>query len=146
MTIMKKIMTITAAVFFFTAIASADDRHVDVNRLPETIKTFLNTNYPSVQILYSTKDDDLIRPEYNVALENGVRLEFHNDGTLKQIEAKDGVPSSLIPAQIVQFVKGRYPDAHVTGYEVDRRHYEIKLSNRMELKFSKNYNLIEIDD
>ena len=41
-TIMKKIMTITAAVFFFAAIASADDRHVDVNRLPETIKTFLN--------------------------------------------------------------------------------------------------------
>lgn len=146
MTIMKKIMTITAAVFFFAAIASADDRHVDVNRLPETIKTFLNTNYPSVQILYSTKDDDLIRPEYNVALENGVRLEFHNDGTLKQIEAKDGVPSSLIPAQIVQFVNGRYPDAHVTGYEVGRKHYEIKLSNRLELKFSKNYNLIEIDD
>lgn len=146
MTIMKKIMTITAAVFFFAAIASADDRHVDVNRLPETIKTFLNTNYPSVQILYSTKDDDLIRPEYNVALENGVKLEFHNDGTLKQIEAKDGVPSSLIPAQIVQFVNGRYPDAHVTGYEVDWRHYEIKLSNRLELKFSKNYNLIEIDD
>lgn len=146
MTIMKKIMTITAAVFFFAAIASADDRHVDVNRLPETIKTFLNTNYPSVQILYSTKDDDLIRPEYNVALENGVKLEFHNDGTLKQIEAKDGVPSSLIPAQIVQFVNGRYPDAHVTAYEVDRRHYEIKLSNRLELKFSKNYNLIEIDD
>ena len=143
---MKKIMTITAAVFFFAAIASADDRHVDVNRLPETIKTFLNTNYPSVQILYSTKDDDLIRPEYNVALENGVRLEFHNDGTLKQIEAKDGVPSSLIPAQIVQFVNGRYPDAHVTGYEVGRKHYEIKLSNRLELKFSKNYNLIEIDD
>ena len=130
-------MTITAAVFFFAAIASADDRHVDVNRLPETIKTFLNTNYPSVQILYSTKDDDLIRPEYNVALENGVRLEFHNDGTLKQIESKDGVPSSLIPAQIVQFVKGRYPDAHVTCYEVDRRHYEIKLSNRMVLLFVK---------
>ncbi len=143
---MKKIMTIAAAVFFFAAISSADDRHVDVNRLPETIKTFLNTNYPSVQILYSTKDDDLIRPEYNVALENGVRLEFHNDGTLKQIEAKDGVPASLIPVQIAQFVKGRYPDAHIVGYEVDRKHYEVKLSNCLDLKFSKNYNLIEIDD
>lgn len=143
---MKKILTIAAAVFFFAAMASADDRHVDVNRLPETIKTFLNSNYPSVQILYSTKDDDLIRPDYNVALENGVRLEFNNDGTLKKIEAKDGVPTSMIPAQIVQYVKGRYPDTHFVGYEVDRKHYEVKLSNRLELKFSKNYNLIEIDD
>lgn len=143
---MKKIITIAAAVFFFAAIASADDRHVDVNRLPETIKTFLNSNYPSVQILYSTKDDDLIRPDYNVALENGVRLEFYNDGDLKKIEAKDGVPVSLIPVQIVQFVKGRYPDALIVDYEVDRKHYEVKLSNRLELNFSKNYNLIEIDD
>lgn len=143
---MKKIMTIAAAVFFFAAIASADDRHVDVSRLPEAVKTFLNSNYPSVQILYSTKDDDLIRPEYNVALENGVKLEFYNDGVLKKIEARDGIPASLIPAQIVQYVKGRYPDAHFVGYEVDRRHYEVKLSNRLELKFSKNYNLIEIDD
>ena len=139
-------MTIAAAVFFFAAIASADDRHVDVNRLPETIKTFLNSNYPSVQILYSTKDDDLIRPDYNVALENGVKLEFYNDGALKKIDARDGVPSSLIPVQIVQYVKGRYPDALFVGYEVDRKHYEVKLSNRLELKFSKNYNLIEIDD
>ena len=85
-------------------------------------------------------------PDYNVALENGVRLEFYNNGALKSIGCRDGIPTGLIPIQIVEFAKVRYPDAYFVEYEVDRQHFDVKLSNRIELKFSKNYNLMEIDD
>lgn len=143
---MKKILTISISALLFAAIASADNKPIDVTRLPEPAKTFLNANYHDVQVLYATKDDDLILPDYNVALANGVSLEFYNDGAFKKIEAREGVPAGLVPVQIVEFVKVRYPDAFFVSYEVDRRHYEVKLSNRMELKFNKNYNLLEIDD
>ena len=43
-------------------------------------------------------------------------------------------------------VKATYPDAVITEYEIGRRHYEIKLSNRLELKFNRNFALVEIDD
>ena len=57
---MKKILTITAAFFFFAAIMAADNKPIDVNRLPDAARTFLNENFPGEQILYVTKDDDLI--------------------------------------------------------------------------------------
>lgn len=143
---MKKILTLSAALFMFAAIMTADDRPVDFSRLPEPVKAFLNTNYPDIQVLYSTKEDDLVLPDYNVALANGVNLEFYHDGALKKIECRDGVPVGLIPVQIVEFAKVRYPDAYFVSYELDKRHYEVKLSNRLELKFNKNFNLMEIDD
>ena len=139
-------MTISAALFLFAALAIADDKPIAADLLPEAARSFLKANYPSENILYASKEDDLIYPDYSVALENGVRLEFYNNGALKSIESRDGVPTDLIPVQIVAFVKVRYPDAYFVEYEVDKRHFDVKLSNRIELKFNKNYNLMEIDD
>ena len=130
----------------FAAIAKADDKPISADKLPEAARTFLKTNYPAENILYATREDGLVYPDYEVTLANGVHVEFYSDGALKSIESKDGVPADLIPIQIVEFVKVRYPDAYFIHYEVDRRHFEVKLSNRLELKFSRNYNLMEIDD
>lgn len=143
---MKKILIISAALFMFAAIAKADDKPISADKLPEAARTFLKTNYPAENILYATREDGLVYPDYEVTLANGVHVEFYSDGALKSIESKDGVPADLIPIQIVEFVKVRYPDAYFIHYEVDRRHFEVKLSNRLELKFSRNYNLLEIDD
>lgn len=143
---MKKILTIAAAFFFFAAIMAADSKPIDVNSLPDAARTFLNENFPGEQILYASKDNDLIMPDYNVALANGVFIEFYSNGALEKIESETGVSVDLIPIQIVEFAKVRYPDAYFVEYSVERHHYEVKLSNRLELKFNRNYNLIKIDD
>ena len=78
---------------------------------------------------------------------NGVMLEFDNGGRLEKIESRNGdIPSGIIPVQIMEIVKGHYPDADVVEYEVGRKTYEVKLSNRMELKFNRHFNVVEIDD
>lgn len=143
---MKKIMIIAAAFFFSAAIMAADDKPIDTSRLPESARAFLNANFPGEQILYVTKEDDLILPDYNVSLANGYLVEFFHDGSFEKISSVNGIPSELVPVQIIEFVKVRYPDAFFVEYGLDRRHYEVKLSNRMELKFNKNFYLIEIDD
>mgnify|MGYP003457057439 CR=1 FL=1 len=143
---MKKILIFAAAFLFTAAIVAADDRPIDVNRLPDAAKAFLNTHFPGEQILYATKDDDLLYPDYNVTLGNGVFLEFYNNGALELIGSGTGVSTEFIPVQIVEFVKVRYPDAYFIEYKLDKKHYEVKLSNRIELKFNKNFNLLEIDD
>ncbi len=148
---MKKILAIIVALVATSAIFACekyatDDRPVSLDKLPEAAREFLNQNYPSEDILYITKDDDIIYPDYNVALANGVQIEFYSDGALKSIESREGVPSGIIPIQIVEFVRVRYPDAYFVEYEVDKHHYDVKLSNRLELKFNKNFNLMEIDD
>ena len=43
-------------------------------------------------------------------------------------------------------IRERYPDAEILEYEVGRRSYEVKLSNRMELKFNSSFKIVELDD
>ena len=143
---MKKIMIIFAAIFLSAAIVSADNRAIDVSKLPAAAKAFMEKNFPGEQILYATQEDDLFLPDYDVALANGVLLEFYNNGSLEKIACRTGISLDLIPVPIIEFVKVRYPDAFFVEYKVDKREFEVTLSNRMELKFNKNYNLIGIDD
>ena len=136
-----------ACVLGTMSLAKADDKPVTVDQLPQAARTFLNVNFPDDKISFATKDDDLIRPDYQVVLASGVMVKFNNAGDLEEIESRGKeIPDGIIPIQIVEVVKGHYPDVMITGYEVGRRTYEVKLSNRIELKLDKNFNVIEIDD
>lgn len=143
---MKKIFALTAIVLASLQIVNADDKPVTFNQLPPPAQTFINANYPGEKISYATKDDDFILPDYNVMLANGVKIQFENSGALEKIESRAGVPENLVPFQIRDYVKIHYPEAIFIEYEIGRRSYEVKLSNRLELKFNKNFNVIEIDD
>lgn len=143
---MKKIFAILALSVAAITIARAGDRPVTFSQLPSPAQTFITTNYPDDKISFATVDDDIVRPDYSVVLVSGVRIQFNNDGSLEKIESKAGVPERLIPVQIVDYVKRHYPDAAFHEYEIGRRSYEVKLSNRLDLKFNRNFNLVEIDD
>lgn len=144
---MKRFLILMACVLGTMSLAKADDRPVTVDQLPQAARTFLNVNFPDDKISFATKDDDLIRPDYQVVLASGVMVKFNNAGDLEEIESSGKeIPDGIIPIQIVEMVKGHYPDVMITGYEVGRRTYEVKLSNRIELKLDRNFNVIEIDD
>lgn len=144
---MKRIFTLFAVSVAFAVAALAGDRPVTFSQLPVPAQTFIQANYPNDKVSFATKDDDIIRPDFNVVLVSGVRLEFSNSGRLKKIEARqNGVPVNLIPVQIRDYVKTYYPDATFIEYEIGRRTYEVQLSNRLDLKFNRNFQLIEIDD
>lgn len=127
-------------------VASADDRPVTFDKLPEAARKFINVNFPDAKVSLATKDDDLIKPDYEVVLADGTTIQFEYNGELEKIETRKGVPQSLIPVKISDYLKLHYPDAYVIEYEVGRKTYEVKLSNRLELKFNSNFNLVEIDD
>ena len=143
---MKKIIMIIAIAIAATVAMYADDRPVDYNKVPAAAKTFINANFPGEKVTYSTKEDDLVRPDYHVRLDSGVLMTFDHAGRLEKIQTQNGVPAGVVPVQISDYVKLHYPDAVVVEYEVDKRSYEVRLSNRMELKFNSNWHLVEIDD
>lgn len=125
----------------------ADDRPVTFNQLPEAARNFITDHYPDDKVSFATVDDDFIMPDYQVALVSGVMLKFSNDGSLEKIESRTGkIPSGIIPVQITKAVKEYYPDEEIIMYEVDRRSYEVKLTNRLELKFNRHFKVIEIDN
>jgi hypothetical protein len=144
--IMKKIFAIAAIALASLQIIKADDKPVTFAQLPASAQAFINTNYPDEKVSYATVDDDFILPDYHVMLANGVKLQFVNNGALEKIESRAGIPEGLIPVQIRDYVKMHYPDAGFIGYEIGRKSYEVKLTNRLEIKFNRNFNVIEIDD
>lgn len=143
---MKRIFAIIAISMASLSIMKADDRPVTFAQLPAAAQAFINSNYPADKISYATVDDDLIRPNYNVVLVSGVRIQFEHSGALEKISSMNGIPAELIPVQIRDYVKIHYPDAAFREYEIGRKSYEVKLSNRLELKFNRNFILVEIDD
>ena len=46
----------------------------------------------------------------------------------------------------LDIVKQYYPEANILEYEVGKRSYEVKLSNRMEMKFNTKFQVIGLDD
>ena len=143
---MKKIFAIIAITLATVSSVKADDRPVTFTQLPAAAQEFINKTYPNEKISFATIDDDLIRPDYSVVLASGIKLQFENNGSLEKIESRTGVPSQVVPAQILDYVKTHYPDTKIVEYEVSRFVYEVKLSNRLEINFNKNFKPVRYDD
>jgi hypothetical protein len=143
---MKNLFTLLVGFAVSAATLFADDRPISFDRLPEQAKTYIQTNFPGEDTSFVTKDDDLVFPEYTVMMKNGTRLEFAHNGSLSKISSANGIPSELVPVSIREYVKAHYPDAGFVEYDIDSRSYEVKLTNRMELKFNRNFHIIEVDD
>lgn len=141
---MKKFLFAIAAAIVSLA-CSADDRPINPERLPNAAKTFISTYFPETTVSHAQIDDDRFKPDYTVILSNGAKIEFSNDGSLEKIESRAGIPEELIPVQIREYVQRQYPDAVYVEYEIDRHYYEIGLSNKIELRFNRNFNLVEVD-
>lgn len=145
---MKKIIS-TLAIFALTlGMACANtDRPIKANELPAAAQDFIQKYFAKATISFAKIDDELTYKEYEVLLTDGTKLEFNGDGEWKDIDCKYGdVPSAIIPKQITQYVKKNYPEAKIIKIDRDRRDYEVSLSNRLELTFDMQFNLVDIDD
>ena len=143
---MKKIALTMISLAAFAAALSADHRPMAFEKLPVAAKEYIQTNFPGEKTTMVTKDDDLIFADYTVMLSNGIKLEFEHSGALTQISSPNGIPAELVPVSIRNYVQTHYPDAGYLDFEIGKRTYEVKLTNRMELKFNNNFHIIEVDD
>ncbi len=146
---MKKIIMTLAIVFsvgVFSAMAD-NDKVINKNRLPATAQQFLNENFAGIEITYAKQEREILNLSYEVRLADGTKIEFTSKGQWDQIECRFGeVPASVIPQAIKEYIDKNYPGVKVLMIEKDRNDYELKLSNRLELKFDKDFNLYDIDD
>lgn len=143
---MKRVVLSALVALAFAPLVSSYEKPVTFKQLPQAAQTFITDYFPTDKLIIATQDDDLIRPDYEVRLASGTEIEFNHSGTLKKVSSKDGIPSGLLPEKIRVYVEENYPDVSFLEYEVDKRTYEVKLTNRLELTFTKNFILIEIDD
>lgn len=146
---MKKILLTLVAIFsvgIFSAMAD-NDRVINKSQLPAPAQQFLNEHFAGVDLTYAKEERDIFKHSYEVRLADGTKIEFTSKGEWDEVECRFGeVPAAIIPQAIKEYVNKNYAGAKVLFIEKDRNDYEVKLSNRLELKFDKDLNIYDIDD
>ena len=146
---MRKFMLATFVLISFVFItAKADnDRVIKKEKLPVTAQKFISTHFPGIKISYVKEERDFMEKNYEVVFTDGSKIEFSRRGEWKEVDCRyTEVPSAIVPDQIEKYISEHYHNEKVL--QIDRNHnsYEVRLSNRLELTFDKNYNITDIDD
>ncbi len=146
---MKKTMALIAISCIWNIVAAKadNDKVIQVSNLPVVAQEFIKKNFTEKNIAIVKVDKDLWDKDYNVVFKNGNEIEFDKNGNWKEIKCKaTAVPLSAVPKQIAEYIQTNYPDAKILSIDKDRKDYEVKLSNKWELKFNLKCQLIDLED
>ena len=148
---MKRIMRIVMIAIFcmmsFNIVANAgNDKPINVNELPAKAQTLLSKHFKGQKVMLATIESGVVSRSYDVVLRNGTKLEFDKKGNLTEIDCKQGiVPSQLIPQPIKNYLKENYRGEAVRKIELNKKEYEVELTNGLDLTFNKHFQLIDIE-
>lgn len=128
-------------------IACADnERPIQVTELPANAQQLIKQHFSDRKVLLAKVETEIVSKSYEVFFADGDHIDFDSKGNWTEIECNATVvPAALVPAAISQYVKANYPEQTVKKIEKDRKEYEVKLSNRIELTFDTNFKLIDVD-
>jgi hypothetical protein len=141
-------LTVTAFCFAVSVFnASADNaKPVAFNQLPAQAQQFVKTHFTDSKVIVSTLESDILEKSYDVALNNGAKLEFDGKGQWTEVVCPTGgVPASILPEQVKSYLKSSFPNAKVTKVERDNGRFEVNLENGTEVTFNKKFQVTDID-
>lgn len=141
---MKKIgLFLLMAVVMCMSVKADDDRVITYQQLPQSAQEFLKQHFSKLVPLVVTMDWD----DYTIMYESGEKIEFNKQGEWKDIDCRAShVPAVLIPQQIKSSVQQSFPGTSIIKIDRNRRGYEVKLNNGLEVEFNRNFQVIDIDD
>lgn len=145
---MKKLMIMLVCLFALQGLAKADnDKPVEVKELPQKALTFIDKHFADVKVSYAKLEEDFWEKKYDVVLVNGQKMEFDKNGEWLEVDCKySTVPEAIIPEAIKTYLTQHFPEQKTVKIERDKKGYEVKLNNKLEIKFDKKFKAIEIDD
>ncbi len=144
----EKVILVLLCVQTISLTACAErDKIVTFAELPAVAQTFVETHFGKQNVSVVMKDTEIFDTSYDVIMKDGSKVEFNKKGEWTSVKCLNkAVPNVIVPQSISEFVSQNYPGVLITGIEKDKREYEIRLSNRLELTFNKQGALIEVDD
>ena len=138
-----RLLSVMVVCLVFTAISCAHDKNIPVTQLPAPAQTFIKTYFADKTVAYAKQDG----AKYEVKFNDGAEVEFTRRGEWDKVDCKfAAVPEAIVPEMIKTYVATNHPGALVTKIDKERFGYEIEISNGLELKFDRNFNVFDIDD
>lgn len=143
---MKKAFFLFTAALMVAFTSCDNDRLIESDRLPEQAQQFIKTHFPDCGVHQAVRDHDEDGVTYDVYLSCAIQLEFDKSGEWIEVNcAPNQVPDAIVPDKILSYVKTNYPDEYIVKIEKERVQYDVRLNNRVELKFDRNGNFLHID-
>ena len=145
---MKNWILTAAALFVFTTAATAaanapdddkrpdrtpmkgrmvENRTVKFDALPEAAQAFIRDFYAKDRVERIRFDPSAHLFAYKVRLDNGDEIMFSQNGAWTDIESADGIPMKLIPQQVADYMKNKYPGQTVTDIGLERNGISVRL-------------------
>lgn len=146
---MKKLILAAALLFAGITASQADnnDRPITLDKLPAAAQTFLKTHFSKLTLAYAVEDPKIIGSEYEVIYTDRTEVDFRSDGEWSSVERKyEAVPASIIPTQIADYLAKNFNGQYVKKIDRDKYSWEVEISNGLEIKFDRQFNVIDIDD
>ncbi len=139
-----KTILLVAAMVTMSFNAKADhDQVITFNQLPAAAQTLLKQHFADKVPLIVTMDWD----DFTIMYETGEKVEFDKQGNWKEFDCRSSkVPTALIPEQIKAHVRATFPGTTIIDLDRNRRGYEVKLNNGLELEYNRNFQVVDIDD
>ena len=142
---MKKIVILIGALAALSLQSCDGERFVGFADLPEMAATFIQTNFPSAEVISVVKDYDDLSYTYDVVLSDGTVIEFKRSGEWKDVDARTSkVPDAIVPADILNYVQTNYEGNYIVEISRDIR-YDVELDNKRELVFALTGTYLGID-
>lgn len=145
---MKKLTFILVCLFALcaTSLRADNEKPIQVSRLPVAAQQFIKKHFADRKVALAKVETELMSKSYEVVFTNGDHIDFDGKGNWEEVDCKSSsVPTAIVPVRIMEYIRANYPDETVKKIEKDRREYEVKLSNRVELSFDLKFNLTDID-
>lgn len=145
---MKKLMMMLVCLFVLQGLVKAsDDKPIEVDNLPKKALSFMKQNFAEAKVSYAKMEDDFLNKTYEVVFVNGQKLEFDKNGEWTEVDCKFAVvPATIIPQEIKNYLQKKFPEQKVVKIERNKKMYEVKLDNKLEVTFDKKFNVIELDN
>lgn len=129
-----------------TTLRADNGKPIQVSQLPDAAQQFIKQHFADRKVALAKVETELMSKSYEVVFANGDHIDFDGKGNWEEVDCKSSsVPPAIVPVRIMEYIHANYPDETVVKIEKDRREYEVKLSNRVELSFDLKFNLTDID-
>lgn len=143
---MKKLLVLVMGLSAVVA-ARADQRAVDYGQLPARAKEFVTTYFANAKAAGVTQDKEGGSTIYDLYFTDGSRVEFDRRGEWREVDCvRRAIPAGIIPSKIADFFKNNHNGNFAVRIERDKKGYELKLDNGLEVKFDSKYAFTGYDD
>ena len=139
-----KAILLLVAVLATSFNANADhDQVISFSEIPEAAQALLKQCFADKVPLVVTVDWD----DYTIVYDSGEKVEFDKQGNWKEINCRTScVPTELIPEAIKSHIQATFPGSAIIKLDRNRRGYEVKLNNGLEVEYDPTFQIIDIDD